>query len=307
MSKSNETLLISSNSSVPAEADGSEYHATISRLYGSFLSAASSCHGFWHNAALVIPCALFIMYLGFQARHNIKKLRRGRSYVMIAYYVLLWCAAILDLAWSSLQGWQCTPGKVIVWNLLSLCTTAGMLCLEVSILAFLLQENYASGLETLAHTFTVSGIFIGLDILLKAICIFGFGIPLYIDVEIMHGGKWGMLFLYKLLLTAVYGYILLVHYSKWRDKLPPKPAFYNYVIAMFVLNAIALCACGLAGIGTGFGLWLYNFTVICYHTLYLPFLYVTFLSDFFQEEEWLLDNAYYSEMRDAGFFDADWD
>lgn len=152
--------------------------------------------------------------------------------------------------------------------------------------------------------------------------------------------------MYKLLFLLVYGYILFVHYSKWRDKLPRKfnffcfpfsfsfscfssadcllvflswkihaarPAFYNYVIAMFVFNAIALCASGLTGIGSGFGLWyvekclinldikiflsslaillsenvhflyrLYNFTVICYHTLYLPLLYVTFLADFFQ-------------------------
>lgn len=70
------------------------------------------------------------------------------------------------------QAWQCTPGKVIFWNLLSLCTISAMLCLEVSIVAFLLQENYTSGLETLAHTLTVSGIFIGLDILLKVISIF---------------------------------------------------------------------------------------------------------------------------------------
>lgn len=103
MSKPNETVLISSTLSLPPEADGGEYQSMVSRLYGSFLSAASSCHGFWHNAALVVPCALFIMYLGFQVRRNVKKLRRGRSYVMIAYYVLLWCAAILDLAWSSLQ------------------------------------------------------------------------------------------------------------------------------------------------------------------------------------------------------------
>lgn len=26
-----------------------------------------------------------------------------------------------------------------------------------------------------------------------------------------------------------------------------------------------------------------------------------------QAEDLLLDNAYYSEMKDAGFFDADWD
>ncbi|KAI5648290.1 hypothetical protein M9H77_34295 [Catharanthus roseus] len=307
MSRLNGAGLIAPISSFPARHDGGGHHSRISRLYGSSLSAASSCHGFWHNAALVIPSALFIAYLGFQAKRNIKKLRHSRSYVMIAYYVLLWFSALFGLAWSSLQAWQCAPGKEIAWNLLSLFTTAGMMCLEISIVAFLLQENYATGLETLAHTFMVSGIFVGVDIFLKAICIFGLGIPLFIDVEITHQGKWEISFMYKLLFLLVYGYILFVHYSKWRDKLPPRPAFYNYVIAMFVFNAIALCASGLTGIGSGFGLWLYNFTVICYHTLYLPLLYVTFLADFFQEEEWLLDSAYYSEMRDAGFFDADLD
>ena len=80
---------------------------------------------------------------------------------------------------------------------------------------------------------------------------------------------------------------------------------------------------------------LYSFVVICYHTLYLPFVYVTFLADFFQvnnklllwfitvkdcfffcqwydfnifqEEDLLLDTAYYSEMKDAGFFDSEWE
>ncbi|KAL3335520.1 hypothetical protein AABB24_031640 [Solanum stoloniferum] len=182
-----------------------------------------------------------------------------------------------------------------------------MLFLEISIVAFLLKENYASCLETLARTFMVSGLLVGVDLLLKAIFIFGFGVPLFLDVEIADRGKWGVWCTNKLLLTAAYGYILFVHFSKWRDKLPPRPAFYNYVIVMFVTTAVMLFSCGLAGIRGGFGLWLYNLTVVCYHSLYLPFLYVTFLADFFKEEDWLLDSAYYSEMKDAGFFDADWE
>lgn len=35
-----------------------------------------------------------------------------------------------------------------------------------------------------------------------------------------------------------------------------RPAFYNYVIIMFILNAIALFACGLTGNGAGFAFWL---------------------------------------------------
>lgn len=65
------------------------------------------------------------------------------------------------------QAWECTPDKELPWNVLSLFTTSGMLFLEVSLLAFLLQGNYASGLEALTRTFVVSGILVGLDILLK--------------------------------------------------------------------------------------------------------------------------------------------
>nr|XP_043616836.1 protein CANDIDATE G-PROTEIN COUPLED RECEPTOR 2-like [Erigeron canadensis] len=264
-----------------------------------------NCHGLWYTAVLSIPAILFVVYLGFHLKKNIKKLRNRRSHVMITYYVLLWFSATLNLAWSSLQVWQCIPGKDLSWNLLSLLTALATLCLEISLVAFLLQESYASGLEALAHTFIISGLIVGADILLKAICVFGFHVPLFMDGATTHRGKWGLWTLDKLLLTCTYGYILFVHYSKWRDKLPPRPAFYNYVVAMFVVSAIALFGCGLAAVGVGFGLWLYKFIVICYHTLYLPFVYVTFLADFFQEEDLLLDNAYYSEMKDAGFFDSD--
>ncbi|XP_052175715.1 protein CANDIDATE G-PROTEIN COUPLED RECEPTOR 2-like isoform X2 [Diospyros lotus] len=269
-------------------------------------TSSSSCHGFWRDAVLAVPSALFVLYISFQAKKNLKKLSQGRSYTMIAYYALLWLAALLNLAWCSLQ---CAPGKNVAWNMLSLFTTAVMLCLEISLMAFLLQENYATGLEKLARTFILSGLIVGIDALVKVVFVFGFSVPLFVATnETTHGVKWGLWTLNKLLLTAVYGFILFVNYSKSEDKLPPRPEFYNYALVMFGTHAVALFACGLVGVASSFGLWLYNFTVVCYHSFYLPFLYITFLVDFFQKEDLLLDNAYYSEMRDAGFFDdADWD
>lgn len=250
----------------------------------------------------------FVVYLAIHAKKNVRKLRNRRSYTVISYYALLWLATLFNLAWSSLQAWQCSPGKEAAWNVLSLFTTSAMLCLEISLLAFLLQEDYSSGLAALAHNFAVSGIVVGVDMLLKVIYVFGFGAPLFIDaVGSGNKVKWALWIIHKLLLTAVYGFILFVHFSKWRDKLPPRPSFYNYILIMLVVNAAALFACGLAVVGAGFGIWLYNLTVICYHSFFLPLLYVTFLADFFQEDDFLLENAYYSEMRDAGFFDADWD
>lgn len=280
----------------------------ISKISGQDGQSVRQCHGIWYDAVLLVPAVLFVVYMAVNAKKNLEKLRNGRSYVMISYYVLLWLACGLNLAWCSLQSWQCATGKEVAWNLLSLLTTSGLLCLEISLVGFLLQESYASGLEALARTFTISGIIVGVDMLLKAIYIFGFGVPLFFDdVGSTYRTKWGMWIIHTLLLTAVYGFILFVHFAKWGKKLPPRPAFYNYVAIMFVVNAIALFACGLAAVGIGFGIWLYNIAVICYHALYLPFLYLTFLADFFQEEDFLLDDAYYSEMRDAGFFDADWD
>ncbi|XP_030940329.1 protein CANDIDATE G-PROTEIN COUPLED RECEPTOR 2-like [Quercus lobata] len=279
---------------IPANTDGHD--------------GSPGCHGVWFDVVLVVASVVFLGYLSIHAKKNLKKLYNRGSYILISYYALLWFATLLNLTWSSLQTWQCSPGKEVAWNLLSLFTTSGMLCLEISLLAFLLQEDYTSGLDALAHNFMVSGIIVGVDMLLKVIYVFGFGVPLFVDgVGTTNKLKWSLWIIHKLLLTAVYGFILFVHFSKWRAKLPPRPGFYNYIVIMFVINAVALFACGLAGLGAGFGIWLYNLTVTCYHSLYLPLLYVTFLADFFQEDDFLLENAYYSEMKDAGFFDADWD
>lgn len=67
------------------------------------------------------------------------------------------------------QSWECTPGKESGWNFLSLFTTSGMLFLEISLVAFLLQGSYTSSVEALTRTFVVSGVIVGADILLKVI------------------------------------------------------------------------------------------------------------------------------------------
>ncbi|KAI4301866.1 hypothetical protein L6164_035104 [Bauhinia variegata] len=266
------------------------------------------CHGFWHNAPLIVASFFFVLYLTLQARQSYLKLSYGRSYVMISYYGCIWLVSLLNLAWCFFQAWECTPGKDLAWNLLSLSTTSGMLFLEVSLLAFLLQGNNAGGFEALTRTFVVSGLIVGLDTLLKTVYLFAFGIPLFIegDDQTNHV-KWNLWVVHKLLLTAVYGFILFLYHSRWRERLPARPAFYKYVIIMFFSNAIQLFACGLTGNGAAFGFWLYCVTIVCYHAFYLPLLYITFLADFFQEEDMHLENVYYSEMKDAGFFDAGWE
>ncbi|XP_057427047.1 protein CANDIDATE G-PROTEIN COUPLED RECEPTOR 2-like [Lotus japonicus] len=287
--------------------EGSDSSSSSAALSAGMFDWVFKCHGFWHNAVLIIASFLFVLYLALQAKQSFRKLSHGRSHIIISYYATLWLVSILNLAWCSFQVWECSPGKELAWNLLSLFTSSGMLFLEVSLLAFLLQGNNASGLEALTRTFGISGVIVGFDILLKGIYLFAFGIPLFIDTDhsIPHV-KWNLWVVHKLVLTLVYGLILFMYHSRWRERLPARPAFYKYVTVMFILNAIALFACGLTGSGAAFGFWFYRVTVVCYHAFYLPLLYITFLADFFQEEDLNLENVYYSEMKDAGFFESDW-
>ncbi|CAM0876308.1 unnamed protein product [Alopecurus aequalis] len=272
------------------------------------MSWVSGCHGTWYSLAVMLPSLAFVGFLAWQARRSFRRLSYGRSHVVVvAYYALLWAVAVLNLLWCFLQVWQCMPDRAFSWNVLSLFTKSGMLFLEVSLIAFLLQGNETSGYDSLARTFVISGAVVSADVLLKTIYVFGFGVPLFIDADQGTGGKWGLWILHKLVITGVYGVIVFMYHSRWRDRLPAKPAYYHYVCAMLALNGMSLFGCFLVACGAGFGLWLYNLTSVCYHSLYLPLLYVTFLQDFFQEEDMLLENVYYSEMKDAGFFDADWD
>ncbi|KAM0979907.1 hypothetical protein ACFX13_015964 [Malus domestica] len=282
--------------------------AIIDGQYQSFsVVILPECHGIWYDAVLVVPAVVFVVYLAFHAKKNVIKLSRK-----IIHHDFLLCPCVGRKP-SQPRPVRSSGMAVLRWEggRLEFVVVVYGFCnagIEISLVGFLLQGNYASGVEALAHTFLVSGIAVGVDTLLKVIYVFGFGVPLFIvGIGSTFGVKWGLWLIHKLLLTALYGFILFVHFSKSREKLPPRPAFYNYIVVMFVLCALASFGCGLAGIGASFGIWLYNLTDICYHTLYLPSLYMIFVADFFQEESFLLENAYYSEMKDAGFFDADWD
>jgi len=56
---------------------------------------------------------------------------------------------------------------------------------------------------------------------LQAIFVFGFDVPLFdYDHETGHLFKWGFWIIHKLILSAMYGFILFMHHSKWKETLP---------------------------------------------------------------------------------------
>ena len=55
----------------------------------------------------------------------------------------------------------------------------------------------------------------------QAIYVFVLGIPIFIDTSAeANRTKWGLWILHKLVITAIYGVILYMYNSKWRERLP---------------------------------------------------------------------------------------
>ncbi len=44
---------------------------------------------------------------------------------------------------------------------------------------------------------------------------------------------------HTLLFLLVYALILILPYTKWRDRLPAKPSFYRYIVVLVVVNVLA--------------------------------------------------------------------
>jgi hypothetical protein len=58
---------------------------------------------------------------------------------------------------------------------------------------------------------------------------------LFIDADQGTGGKWGLWIIHKLVLTGVYGLIVFMHHSRWRDRLPGNWLLFLYVSKFFCL------------------------------------------------------------------------
>ena len=88
---------------------------------------------------------------------------------------------------------------------------------------------------------------------------------------------------------------------------PPKLyifLFHHRYVALLCANNFGLVV-GSLMIGSKHvsGYCVYGVFAYVYGVCYPPLLYVTFLSEFFVDDDLELEHAYYSEMRDAGYFD----
>ncbi|MCO5578389.1 hypothetical protein L7F22_032230 [Adiantum nelumboides] len=140
-----------------------------------------------------------------------------------------------------------------------------------------------------------------------ALYIYGLGVPLFLTKDgTGDHKKWTFWLIRSLLFVGAYLFILVLPHTKWRDRLPARPTFYRYVVILFVLNVLSAFGHALICVGADFGYCLHGLSTFFYNGFYPPLLYATFLLDYFLEDDVHLDDIYYSEMKDAGYFDT-WD
>lgn len=180
-----------------------------------------------------------------------------------------------------------------------------MVLLEVSVVVFLLQGYITSGVEALIRTLAISSGIAVFEAIIVLIYIFGINVPLFMFSEDgdMSWAKWSFWLLHHLAFLVIYLLILVVPYTQWRDLLPAKPSFYRYVAALFLLSLTAVLGSILIGSHVAAGYCVYGVASFLYYAAYPPLLYWTFLAEFFADDELDLELMYYSEMRDAGYFE----
>ena len=213
-------------------------------------------------------------------------------------------------------------------NVLWLATRGGLTLLEVSVVVFLAQGFQLGGAAALARTGAVAGAAALLEGAVEASLVFGRRrVPLFLwggdDAESgdLSSAKWGFWLARSLLFASLYALVLRVPRSaRWRDLLPATPAFFRYCSALCGVHAslaagslLLLLASG--GGGAGGHRWeglLLSWPGYClvgaasgfYYGLFPAALYSAFLAAFFADSALDLDLAYYSEMRDAGYFEG---
>lgn len=258
-----------------------------------------------YDVVIGLPSLVFIVYLGYRLLPSYRKLMRSQSQIMATYYVFLWVVCLLNLVRCLCILAQSQQRYPNLWNFFWLLTSCGLVLLEVSVVVFLLQGYLTSGREALVRTLWISGSVALVDAIIKLVYIYGLHIPLFLYKDAAHENwtKWGYWLAHSMVFLLIYIGILILPHSKWRERLPAKPSFYRYIFILLVFNLCAVLGSILVGSKVVSGYCLYGFAHFLYYVVFAPLLYITFLAEFFTDTETDMDLLYYSEMKDAGYFD----
>mmetsp|Transcript_26055 Transcript_26055/g.49209 ORF Transcript_26055/g.49209 Transcript_26055/m.49209 type:complete len:317 (-) Transcript_26055:268-1218(-) len=257
-----------------------------------------------------IPAIIFLGFLVHKARRTWKQIRYMHNPTVTTYYLAIWVTCLINLVRASMDmSRHCHPGSFLAWDLMWMTTKAGMLFLEVFVLLSVAQGQQVHDDRKFVKKLILAFAASLATVLYRAVFLWFGDMKMYgtsyTDYQhqstsskfLFWGGETTMLLI-------VYTTIMFLPYTKWRDKLPARSTFIWYVRILAMLNWTSLLGTILLSAGRVQGYCVFGFCTWVYCTFYPPGVYITFISGLLQDEEVLeLESEYYSEMRDAGYFE----
>ena len=86
------------------------------------------------------------------------------------------------------------------------------------------------------------------------------------------------------LLCVIYIIIMILPFTRFRNKLPERKSFYVYVFFLMIINLLQVIGGILILFCIGIGICAVSFAKLMYFSFYAPLLYMCFLRDFFQKK-----------------------
>jgi len=197
--------------------------------------------------------------------------------IVPTYYGFVWSVCCFNMI-------KCIVGTLVEDNemgstILWLITRFIIIFVEVCVVVFMAHGHMASGREDLNRTAWITTLIAAIYTGVQVLLLYQFNIKLYYHDQ-SSSLYW---FILSSIFVCVYLILLLLPYTRCKERFPVRPGFYRYVFLLYLLNFLQCLGSFLQLIQAGFGYCFIDLSEIMYYSFFAPVLYFSFLRDFFRE------------------------
>ncbi|KAL4227001.1 Transmembrane protein adipocyte-associated 1 [Mactra antiquata] len=243
---------------------------------------------------ILIPNSFFLLFLIWNLKLAITKLRQTSSPIFTAFYVLVWLVSVISVL-------RCIVGMTVNASVLAgditdkvlwLVLRFFLLATELSVVVFGLAFGHLDSKTSIRRVLLVTTISAFLYSCVQGTLEFMYPDPKFRVEEgavhknydiFAHGG---MIFWMtsSAFFTIVYTVIFFLPWTHLKEKLnlPGKKSFYYYALFLACLNCSQAIGSGLLYGGVLNGMCVVDTTTYMYFTCFHPLVYGTFLREFFK-------------------------
>ncbi|XP_052781583.1 transmembrane protein adipocyte-associated 1 homolog [Mya arenaria] len=241
---------------------------------------------------ILIPNALFLMFLLWTMKPAISRLRQLSSPIVTAFFTLVFMVSVISVlrcVVAMTVNASVITGDItdkVIWLVLRFF----LLATEISVVIFGLAFGHLDSQTSIRRVLLVTFFFAFIYSCVQGGLEFGYPDPKFhvnsknYDI-FAHGG---MIFWMtsSIFFFIVYSFIYILPWTKLKDRLnlPSKRAFYVYVLVLACLDVTQAVGSSLLYADILNGMCVVDLTTYLYFTCFHPLVYLTFLREFFKSE-----------------------